>query len=173
MKGVKNSLFACQVSGAVPASLHAHLSFLPMRCLSQPLPLVDPLNSNRRPPLTASAPVNACYIFTLSVPLASSPPSSSKTYRWRAICFLCASPCANFLPKSVSGRFSHFTFNSHLYGWLCTFIFFSSSSCCNAQRETHFLDTSLKFHLLWYLTKNVHYSSFIVGLQRLNYTPKN
>lgn len=29
-------LFVCQVSGVVPASLHIHLSFLAMRCLSTP-----------------------------------------------------------------------------------------------------------------------------------------
>lgn len=37
MKGVKSSLLVCQVCGVVPASLHIHLSFLHMRCLSQPL----------------------------------------------------------------------------------------------------------------------------------------
>lgn len=57
MKGVKTSLLVCHVCGVVPASLHIHLSFLPVRCLSQPLPtsFCRASNSNRRPPLLTAA----------------------------------------------------------------------------------------------------------------------
>lgn len=177
----KPSLFLCQVSGVVPASLHIHLSFLPMRCLFQPLPasFCRPSNSNWRPPLTASRPLNTHCIFSLPAVslyqlLLLLTLKHQDTHRQSAICCLRASLCSNFLPQSVFGGdfltsqlihirvdgFALSSFHLHAYISVC-------SSAYSMPCDSFYLNP-LEIHLLWCLTRNVLYSAFIVGLLRLN-----
>lgn len=177
----KPSLFLCQVSGVVPASLHIHLSLLPMRCLFQPLPasFCWPSNSNWRPLLTASRPLNTHCIFSLPAVslyqlLLLLTLKYQDTHRQSAICCLCASLCSNFLPQSVFGGdfltsqliqicvdgFALSSFHLHAYISVC-------ASAYSMPWDSLYLNP-LKIHLLWCLTRNVLYSAFIVGLLRLN-----